>query len=74
MASKVVVSNEDLMRWQEDDPSLRKFQDIKEEVNRGKYVVAYKKLKGILYCERHGRIFQEKPVTKFWYLSYLELE
>ena len=45
------------MRWQEDDPSLRKFQDIKEEVNRGKYVVAYKKLKGILYRVRQRKDF-----------------
>ena len=55
VASKVAVSKEDLMRWQEDDPSLRKFQDMKEEVNRGKYVVAYKKLKGILYRVRQRK-------------------
>ena len=55
VASKVAVSKEDLMRWQEDDPSLRKFQDMKEEVNRGKYVVVYKKLKGILYRVRQRK-------------------
>ena len=49
VAGKVLVSKKDLMRWQEDDPSLRKFQDMKEKVNRRKYVVAYEKLKGILY-------------------------
>ena len=54
VAGKVVVSKKDMMRWQEDDPSLRKIQDVKEEVNRGKYLVTYKKLKGILYrvCQR----------------------
>ena len=55
VTSKVAVSKEDLMRWQKDDPSLRKFQDMKEEVNRGKYVVAYKKLKGILYRVRQRK-------------------
>ena len=55
VASKVAVSKEDLIRWQEDDPSLKKFQDMKEEVKRGKYVVAYKKLKGILYRVRQRK-------------------
>ena len=33
VAGKGTISKKDLMRWQEDDPSLRKFQDVKEEVN-----------------------------------------
>ena len=74
VASKVAVSKKDLMRWQEDDPSLRKFQDMKEKVNPGKYMVAYKKLEGIHTAYTSRRIFRERPVSKFWYLSYLELE
>ena len=57
VVGKVAVSKKNLMRMQDDDSSLRKFQDIKEEVNRGKYF-AYKKLKGILY-----RIRQQKDIS-----------
>ena len=59
VACKMAILRKDLMRWQEDHPSLRKFQDMKEEVNRGKYLVTYKKLKGILYC-----IHQQKNTPK----------
>ena len=55
VAGKVAISKKDLMRWLEDNPSLRKFQYINEEINRGKYVVAYKKLKRILYRVRQRK-------------------
>ena len=73
-ACKMAVSRKGLMRWQEDDPSLRKFQDVKGEVNRVKYLVTYKKLKGILYSVRQRKDTLGKTGKQIWFASYLELE
>ena len=73
-ACEMTVSRKGLMRWQEDDPSLRKFQDVKGEVNRVKYLVTYKKLKGILYSVRQRKDIPGKTGKQIWFVSYLELE
>ena len=61
VTSRYAVSKEDLIRFQEDDETLKKWKDKEEIIEKGDFFVKYEKRRGILY--RFGR---DKTVWETW--------
>ena len=70
VTNKMSINKKDLIKIQEEDPTLQKIKQLKGTETRKEYVVSYEKRGGICTGYVKGRITSETPVSRSWFRNF----
>ena len=74
VTDKISINKRDLIKMQEEDPTLQKIKQLKGTETRKGYVVSYEKRGGICTGYVKKRITSETPVSRSWLRNFEEKE
>ena len=74
MTDKMSINKNDLIKMQEEDPTLQKLKQLKGTEIRKGYVISYEKRGGIWYRMRQRKDDVGDPVSRSWFRNLKEKE